>query len=530
MTTQELISVHLGECATPEEEALLSRELAASPTSCRDFVAAARTEGTLQALASGEQSESRLSACLEAAGVLSEPPPSSVRAARGPRIRYLAGTALALVAAALAWNQFRHSTAARRSTDPTRKPPPLATRPASSSPSPTPTPATRPAVAERASRFFLSDVDFDNQSLDTVIERVLAAVAQDNHLQRPEFLGFELAWQPLDVASASSPPKITIHQSSMPLATALEWIAILSDCTVQWHDHGARLIEHLPETAIEAAATRTFALADLPIDPADPSPPADPDPTAEASATALLEAVGLAREITRSARLDAATGTITVELPDAHWERLQKVMALRERAAAPDLTLTARLVEFAEPRETTTEILDAATHRELVDELDGLAGVASLSAAPVQSMSGKPFQIERTTALPNPSANEIPDWSGMRITGQSQLAGEVVAVQATVHLRLPAARPPRPSLATLGQEPIDAATLREYAADLEASIPPGHTVVFAITEKGAPHCLTLHLTADLAGPLSPPAATPAESRDTPATSPETPDAQPPGNR
>ena len=496
MTTQELISVHLGDGATPEEESLLSRELAANPAACREFVTAARIEGALHALVSGQQAEARLAACLEAAGVPSENSVSlSAPSAGRPHWPFLAAAALVVAAAWPAWHLIQQSSTARQAPKAARRPPALVTPTVPDSRAPERAPALPPPVAVWAARFYLTPVDYDNEPLDTVIEEVLAAVAEDNHLQRPELLGFELAWQPINVASASSPPKVTLHQSSLPLATALEWIAILSDCSVQWNDQGARLVETPPDPATETPVSRVVSLAEMPgagagAMPATAEAPAAPNPAG------LLEAIGLVREHTRSARLDAAAGTLTLDLPEIHWARLQKIIALRDRAKAPPVTLTARLVEFAEPRETITEVLGPEQHRELTAALENQPGVASLHVPAARAPVGKPFQVERIVPASAPPAGGAPDWAGMRLTGEVRLAGEVVGVTAAVHLRLPPVRAARPGLESLGQSPPDFASLREYAADLEAYIPPGHTVVFAVTEKGAEHCLTLHLTAE----------------------------------
>ena len=252
MTTQELISLSLGDGATPDEEALLSRALVSDPAVSREFVDAARIEGALRAQVLGPEDQAELAATLDAAGIAGSSPLSSRGRLMSAGGRGVAAAAGLLLAAGAWWLWLRSAdpSGPGRSGAPERRPPPrMASGPGAPAPEATPPlPSRRDALAARASRFYLPNLEWADQPLDKVLEHLLAEVAAANHLERPELSGFELAWQPLNVASASSPPRVTLRQSHLPLATALEWLGALTDCTVQWHERGARLVESLPES------------------------------------------------------------------------------------------------------------------------------------------------------------------------------------------------------------------------------------------------------------------------------------------
>ena len=374
--------------------------------------------------------------------------------------------------------------------------------------SPAPSPSRRDALAALAAQFYLPNLECADQPLDAVLEYVLGEVAAANHLERADLSGFELAWQPLDVASASSPPRVTLRQSHLPLDAALEWLAVLTDCTVQWHENGARLVESLPPPDSGPTALRTLDLAALPVSLTS-SDSENSSSTEVPTAAGILESVGLRGPHLQSARLDSAS-TLTVELTEPEWERLQKIIALREKAAPPLLSIAARVVALATPQEIAAQVVDAARYGQITATLEEDAGAKMVATPTIHTRSGQLFQIEMVRDIA--SYEGAPDWAGLRVTGHTSLSGEVIRVSASVRLRLPgpAAGGADPGLDSLRDPAPAASLLREYATNLEALIPHGHTVLFAVTEADDDRCLALHLSAGPAAPDSrtdsPPAA------------------------
>jgi len=368
-------------------------------------------------------------------------------------------------------------------------------------------------LAVRAARFYLPRLEFKDLPLDAVLEAVLAAVAEADHLQRPEFRNLELAWQPLDLASASSPPRVTLRQSALPLAAALEWIAILTDCRVQWHERGARLAESLPEAGSASTTPRTIALASLPPGlPGHSGPEADDASEARLSAAAdPLDALGLTGPAIRSARLDAASGSVTVPLTDTQFARVQKILALYEQSAPPPVSISARLTHSVSAEPTTTAVLPPNEYEKYTRTLETNRDVSILAAPTIVAQTGRPFVMETDPSMAPATIDEPPGQPGLRLTGLAHWSGEIVRVSASVTACVPAASPRESRSPPVTRGAADS-PLQVFAADLEAVIPPGHTLVFGLAEEGTPGPASLHLSVSAAMPTPVLEAAPASDR------------------
>jgi hypothetical protein len=500
MTLSELISVHLGEGTTSDEAAALSRGLVSDPDACRKFVEAARMEGVLLAQTTGADDDTRLAATLEAVGI-GRPTPVAQLAPAGPSRTTAVMTAVSLlmvVAAGVIWyRSSRTPHAGEPSKADPPQPPAMVSRGTAAGATASPSaPPVHDTLAVRAAHFYLPRLEFQDLPLDAVLEGVLAAVAEADHLQRPEFRNLELAWQPLDIASATSPPRVTLRQTALPLAAALEWIAILTDCRVQWHERGARLAESLPEAGSESTTSRTIALASLP-----PGLPGDRE-AADASLPAaadILSDLGLTEPAIRSARLDAASGSLAVSLTDREFARVKKILALYERCVPPPVSISARLAHADSDDSTTTTVLPPDAYKEYSATLANDDSVSFLPAPAITLQTGQPFVVETDPSIATATTGKPPDQPGLRLTGLAHWSGEIVRVSASVTACVPTPSPSQNRSPQAATGPNNG-PLQVFAADLEAVIPPGHTLVFGLAEEGTPGPASLHLS------VSPPRA------------------------
>jgi hypothetical protein len=516
MTLSELISVHLGEGTTSDEAAALSRGLVSDPVACRNFVEAARLEGVLLAQATGAADDARLAATLEAVGIGRPAPMAPLAPAGTSRATAATMTAVGLVVAAAAgaiwYRSSRTPHAGKPSVADPPQPPAMVSRgtatEAGAGPSP---PGVHDILAVRAAHFYLPRIECKDLPLDAVLENVLAAVAEADHLQRPEFRNLELAWQPLDIASASSPPPVTLRQPALPLAAALEWIAILTDCRVQWHDRGARLVESLPEAGSESATSRTIALASLPSGlPGDREDRDDTDASLPVAANVLHD-MGLTGPAIRSARLDAASGSLTVSLTDPQFARVQRILTLSARSSPPPVSISARLAHTKSDESPATTVLSPDAYREYSATLANDHDISFLPAPAITVQTGQPFVVETDPSMATVTTGKPPHQPGLRLTGLAHWSGEIVRVSASVTACVPTPSPGQTRPPPAATEPANL-TLQVFAADLEAVIPPGHTLVFGLAEEGTPGPASLHLSVNSIAPAPPPPGAPRSDR------------------